>query len=110
MKITKRQLRRIIKEETSHLLNESTQHPYDLAVERAYEIHGRSNTDVADEISIDVSDILGHDHPLAQRIEYLIDRQEDDFEDLLDEIDWAVEDGSAPADIKDRLMNNGNFE
>ena len=94
----------------SHPPNESASHPYDLAVGRAYEIHGRSNTDVADEINIDVSDILGNDHPLAQRIEYLIDRQEDDFEGLLDEIDWAVEDGSAPADIKDKLMTNGSFD
>jgi len=103
MKITKRQLRRIIKEEVAKAkrpLNES--HPYDQAASDWYD-RSESNTDVADQISIDLFDELGPDHPLALRIEQMIDDENDDFEDLLDEIQWASEDGSAPADLKDRL-------
>lgn len=103
MKITKRQLRRIIKEAVAkpkRPLNES--HPYDQAASDWYD-RSESNTDVADQISIDLFDELGPDHPLALRIEQMIDDENDDFEDLLDEIQWASEDGSAPADLKDRL-------
>jgi len=103
MKITKRQLRRIIKEEVARAkgpLNES--HPYDQAASDWYD-RSESNTDVADQISIDLFDELGPDHPLALRIEQMINDENDDFENLLDEIQWATEDGSAPADLKDRL-------
>jgi len=108
MKITKRQLRRIIKEETSRLLKESTQHPYDLAAEQAED--RSSSSDVQDEIYIDVSATLGDNHPLAQRISNLIDGQDADYFDLLEEIEWAAADGTAPANIKDRLLAMGSFE
>ena len=128
MKITKNQLRRIIKEEKAKLIAEakvrrlvrrklreggdyppSTPHPYDIAASRSYE-RSESNTDVADSIYIGVSDLLGDDHPLAQRISYLIDRSEDDYEDLLDEIDVSVLEDQSPADIKDKLMAHGMFD
>jgi len=114
MKITKQQLRRIIKEEISRNIliekkkknkkkkKKPKKHPYDKAASKWYD-RSESNTDVADQISIDLFDELGPDHPLALRIEQMIDDENDDFEDLLDEIQWATEDGSAPADLKDRL-------
>ena len=115
MKITKQQLRRIIKEEISRNIliekkkkknkkkkKKPKKHPYDKAASKWYD-RSESNTDVADQIFIDVEEELGPDHPLTLRIEQLIDDQDDDFEDLLDEIQQAATDGSAPADLKDRL-------
>ena len=91
MKITKRQLRRIIKEEISKgVLNES--HPYDASINDAVEVGYFSNSDAVSEVQSDLVSAGASD--LADEIDMLVDYGEDDIYDILDMI---------PKEIKDRL-------
>ena len=91
MKITKRQLRRIIKEELSKkALNES--HPYDASINDAVEVGNFSNSDAVEEVQ---SHLVAAGAPdLADEIDTLVDYGEDDIYDILDMI---------PIEIKNRL-------
>lgn len=123
MKITKRQLRRIIKEELAEAkrsLNEEWvgrapqmhphgEHPYFLAADAHWD-HYESRTDVVEYMWHNVMELLGDDHPLSQRIEELIDNGSPDPTDVADEINWAIDDGTAPANLRDSLLALGSFD
>ena len=90
MKITKRQLRRIIKEEKAKLLNES--HPYDTSINDAVDAGYFSNSDAVDEVQAHLRSAGAMD--LVDEIEMMVDYGDDDIYAILDMI---------PAEIKDRL-------
>ena len=91
MKITKKQLRRIIKEELSrNLLNES--HPYDASINDALDAGYFSNSDAVDEVQAHLRKAGAMD--LVDEIAMMIDYGDDDIYAILDMI---------PKNIKDKL-------
>ena len=91
MKITKRQLRRIIKEELNRkALNES--HPYDASINDAVDAGYFSNSDAVDEVQAHLRSAGAMD--LVDEIEMMVDYGDDDIYAILDMI---------PTEIKDRL-------
>jgi len=115
MKITNRQLRRIIKEEISRNIliekkkKKPKRHPYFLAADAHWEQY-ESRTDTVGYMWEDLVDVLGRDHPLSQRIDQMTDDGSPDPTDVEDEINWAIDDGSAPADLRDSLLALGTFD
>ncbi|MBK26139.1 MAG: hypothetical protein CME70_19230 [Halobacteriovorax sp.] len=121
MKITKSQLKRIIKEEISRNIliekkkkknkkkKKPKRHPYFLAADAHWEQY-ESRTDTVDYMWEDIRDVLGPDHPLSQRIDQMTDDGSPDPTDVEDEINWAIDDGSAPADLRDSLLALGTFD
>ena len=105
MKITKRQLRRIIKEEKQKLIAENRvrkavrkallneeAHPYDASINDAVEVGYFSNSDAVSEVQSHLVSAGASD--LADEIDMLVDYGEDDIYDIL---------GMIPKEIKDRL-------
>lgn len=118
MKITKGQLRRIIKEEISRSIlvekkKKSPKKRYAKKVEKRYD-KTDSHSDVVDEIFIDLCKILGDwdrvlkgedpVHPLTAQINQMTDEDSPDYDDVLDVIEDAVDDGTVSADIYKKLL------
>lgn len=91
MKITKRQLRKIIKEEISRrVLSES--HPYDASINDAVEVGYFSNSDAVSEVQSHLVSAGAED--LADEIDMMVNYGDDDIYDIL---------GMIPKEIKDKL-------
>ena len=91
MKVAKRQLRRIIKEELSRkLLNES--HPYDASINDAVDVGYFSNSDAVEEVQSHLESAGASS--LADEIDTLVQYGDDDIYDILAMI---------PKEIKDKL-------
>lgn len=125
MKITKRQLRRIIREEKARLLTERNirvfvrrtllesaglyDHPYDQSVMTYYDRY-ESKSDTAQYIYEQLQELLGDNHPLTSTVEEMIKGSDPDPTDILDEIANSISGGEAPANLKDRLHSLNDFE
>lgn len=89
MKITKNQLRRIIKEELNRkALNES--HPYDASINDALDAGYFSNADAVDEVQAHLRSAGAMD--LVDEIAMMIDYGDDDIYAILDMIPKAIKD------------------
>ena len=89
MKITKNQLRRIIKEELNRkALNES--HPYDASINDALDAGYFSNADAVDEVQAHLRSAGAMD--LVDEIETMVDYGDDDIYAILDMIPKAIKD------------------
>jgi hypothetical protein len=88
MKITKKQLRRIIKEEKAKLLRE---HAYDVGKNELADMY--NNTDAVDEVLSDLE--AAGEEDLAMEVEQMIDYGDDDISTVLSII---------PDQVKDRML------
>ena len=89
MKITKNQLRRIIKEELNRkALNES--HPYDASINDALDAGYFSNADAVDEVQAHLRSAGAMD--LVDEIETMVDYGDDGIYAILDMIPKAIKD------------------
>ena len=106
MKITKKNLRQIVREALG-TNPEPRLHTYDVLAIDTYETYDapsrQSNKAVVRVILSDLISVVGESHSLVKLISSKL-AEGIDFEDVLDEITWAEEDGSAPAGIKDKLL------
>ena len=96
LRITKRQLRRIIRES----INESTEHPYDRAFRLAMNSGYYSDSDAVGEIENDLMSVdkAGLSQASLEALEELIDSIEGEYNDDAADLLYYI-----PKEIKDRL-------